>query len=39
MRDKAKIGLGMRQVLILALESVRASGFTENKKLETKIKY
>ena len=32
MRDKTKIGLGMRGVLILALEGVRASDFGENKK-------
>ena len=32
MRDKTKTGLGMRQVLILALEGVRASSFREKKK-------
>ena len=32
MRDKTKIGLGMRRVLILALEGVRASDFGEKKK-------
>ena len=33
MRDKTKTGLGMRGVLILALEGVRASDFGEKKKL------